>query len=362
MKKYLQEFKGFALSRATIGLLIFGLLYPIMMIGIYIPSYAHAGKSIDNITIAVVSEDTVTDNIAADLASQLSMKTMTDLSLDQAIARLDKKKIELIIHFPSDFSETPQVNYYTNATAAAMTRGVVTGLVEQIHSALDAEFGGSAGVGYSPILLSDTGKALQDQMGPMFLVIASYAVGLMLAAILVRMVDENRKKTGRFRSLIYAQILGLIIAFIAPLSGVLIFSAVSSASFMTLFSTWLILGCVTFASLQINFIIIESLGGMGQLLGAGVLLCNLMASGAIVSRPLMLAPFQWLSYVTPLFYAVDAIQRIMFGGVGIGVDIGILMAIIVVLIGCTFGVHALKTRNKKAKVQAQCQEAICGAE
>jgi|GEM_PF-2821736 len=365
MKNFFAGFKSFALDKMTVGLLIFGFMYPLIMIGIYVPSYAHASDSMGQITVAIVNDDAGNDdgegninNMGAMVSGYIigglgsTFKFVDSYTFDEAMSKLQDKKVDLVVQIPIDFTDkvnaakVPVITYHENGTAASMTLGVSGTIVNYVQNIINGAIGGTTLVNSTIEKINDTGGQMQNQIGPMFLVVASYSCGLMLANILMRMIDGKRKKLGRFKTLAMAQILGFLASFIVPLGGLAIFALVGSFAFGALVQVWLVMAFIIFASLQINLVCLYISPSFGSLFSIALMLTQLMASGAVISRAMMYPFIRFISYISPHFYAVEGIGKALFGGGGGWfTDLASIWLICAVLLTALVGVYALMTKK-----------------
>ena len=56
-------------------------------------------------------------------------------------------------------------------------------------------------------------------------------------------------------------------------------------------------------------------GEGGMVLNIPILLMQTLANGATMPRDMMYAPYEWMSYISPMYYSVQAYLSTMFGSI-----------------------------------------------
>lgn len=94
------NFKKFLLNKGVIGALIIVLFYGLLMVGIYFSGYKAVPSKIDQLPVAVVSQDKDSTNRSS-IRRRFAIQTYQEnLSLSDAKAQLNDRKIYLIINIP----------------------------------------------------------------------------------------------------------------------------------------------------------------------------------------------------------------------------------------------------------------------
>jgi hypothetical protein len=379
MKKLWKEFKCFITNKSTFLLISYVVLYQIFMIGIYIPSYWNVTASVDKIVVAIINEDNGYGKIiASSLTSTLPTAVISNLSKENALQQLNTQKLGLIIYIPTNFTaslqdgQVPEINYYENGTTAAISSGIITSLVTTVQNNLKQEFASkdtievlkklgvdentaasmsnkiSVGINSNTITMNNT-KNMQNQMAPLFLTLAGYACGLICAPFIIRMIIGNIGGLGKTRPLIYGELLCLLLSLVAPIGGIAIFSVFSSFHLSILLKIWFIEIFITFASLQINLITNYVFSIFGNIIGVGVFLAQIVASGALFSREMMLVPMKFISHITPLYYSINEVQNYLFSSGKSNNNILILLLIVLILTLIVFVIHGVKLNPFKSR-------------
>lgn len=118
------NFKKFLLNKGVIGALIIVLFYGLLMVGIYFSGYKAVPSKIDQLPVAVVSQDKDSTKLAHQLEDALPFKHIKkNLRLSEAKAQLNDRKIYLIINVPKNFNanlkkidgkSTAKLKFYIN--------------------------------------------------------------------------------------------------------------------------------------------------------------------------------------------------------------------------------------------------------
>lgn len=138
----MKNFTAFVKNKFVLAFFFLAILYPLLMLGIFLPSYAHINNSIEDISIAIVDQDArYGTDLTEAMKSRLPFTIIDDLSYDEALAELDQAKVAMVINIPADFSEkiiageTPQINYYQSGHLSMMTSNQVSQITGQISDA-----------------------------------------------------------------------------------------------------------------------------------------------------------------------------------------------------------------------------------
>ena len=107
----MKNFTAFVKNKFVLAFFFLAILYPLLMLGIFLPSYAHINNSIEDISVVIVDQD---NNYGAELTealeSQLPFTIIDDLSYEEALAELDQAKVAMVINIPADFSAKKEKN------------------------------------------------------------------------------------------------------------------------------------------------------------------------------------------------------------------------------------------------------------
>jgi ABC-2 type transport system permease protein len=69
------------------------------------------------------------------------------------------------------------------------------------------------------------------------------------------------------------------------------------------------------AAFNVCSIMVFLLGEGGMIFNIPILLMQTIANGATMPRDMMYAPYEWFSYITPMYHSVQSYFAIMFGSI-----------------------------------------------
>ncbi|MCM3786272.1 ABC transporter permease [Neobacillus mesonae] len=334
------KFTQFLKSKGAIAAIFMGIFYAIAMLGIFLPGYTAIPNNIDKLPIAIVNEDQgeYGATIAEQLAGKLPFEEIaTDLTNTEAMSQLEKNDLALVVHIPETFSADLQsgdvsssIDFTTNAAGATVVSSSMTSIVNEINSQLSTQFSTqtaqsvlmnlnvpeeqaavmaqkieSAYVGNS-VTINEIPAGMHNNMLPMFLTMSGY-VGAMIGAMqLVGAFRSSRGKASKTRLFLYVQLTALLIGVVSSAAGLGIAYSVSNHGSEMFFSLWghQILNymvCFNFTAILIFLI-----GEAGMILNLPILLLQTLANGATITRDMMYLPYEWMSYISPMYYSVQA--------------------------------------------------------
>ena len=343
------KFKQFLKTRGAIGAIFMGILYSAMMLGIFLPGYSAIPGNIDELPIAIVNDDEgkYGAQIANQLAEKLPFKEVeTDLTNKQAMKDLEKNDLNLVIHIPKTFSADVQngeksssIDFTVNEAGATVVSSSMNSIVTQINNQLSAQFSQQTSQGVlmnfnvpeeqaaelskniesayvgNIVTINDIPDGMNNNMMPMFLSMAAY-VGAMIGAMqLVASFREGRGKASKTRRFIYVQVTALMIAVVSSLVAMGIAYLVNEPSgdlFFSLVGQQIIyyMACFNFTAILIFLV-----GEGGMVLNLPILLMQTIANGATITRDMMYAPYEWMSYISPMYYSVQAYYAKIYGSI-----------------------------------------------
>lgn len=342
------KFIEFLKTRGAIGAIFMGIFYQIAMLGSFMPGYSAMPANIDQLPVAIVNEDTgkIGATIAAQLGEKLPFEDIKmDLTNKQALKKLDKNDVKLVVHIPKSFSENVEsgkgassIDFTINEAGPTIVTSTMNSVVTEIESTLNEQFSAQYAKGLlmnlnvpeeqaeemasamqhqfsaNTVKINEIPAGMHNGMAPMFLTMAAY-VGAMIGAMqLGAAFNESKGKAGKWRLFGYMQLAALLIAVVAPAVGLGITYAVQGHGLETFFTLWGHHALGYYACWQFTSIFILLIGEGGMILNMPILLMQTIANGAAITREMMYAPYQWLSYISPMYYSIQADFAIMYGG------------------------------------------------
>ncbi|MFL0583191.1 ABC transporter permease [Solibacillus silvestris] len=342
------KFKQFLKSKGAIASIFMGIFYAVAMLGIFLPGYTAIPGNMDELKIAIVNEDKGEsgNQIAEQLGESLPFKTIeTDLTNKQALKDLEHNELALVIHIPENFSADAQsgkgtnIDFTVNEASSTMVSSSMSSVVTQINNELSANFSQQTAQGIlmnfnlpkeqaaemaeqiensytgNYVIMNDVPTGMHNSMLPMFLTMACY-VGAMIAGMqLVGSFKASRGKASKTKLFFYVQLTALIIAIlstIASLTVAFLIADVDTSVLLPVAGQQILLYMAAFNVCAIPIFI---LGEGGMILNIPILLMQTLANGATIPRDMMYAPYEWFSYITPMYHSVQSYLAIMFGAI-----------------------------------------------
>ncbi len=343
------KFKQFLKTRGAIAAIFMGIFYAIAMLGIFLPGYSAIPGNVDRLPIAIVNNDAgkYGAQIADQLEENLPFKEIeTDLSNSHALKDLEKNDLALVVHIPETFSADLQkgdastsIDFTINEAGATTVSSTMNSVVTQINNQLSTQFSQQTAQGVlmnfnvpedqaaelankietaytgNVISINEISDGMNNNMLPMFLTMAGY-VGAMIGAMqLVAAYRASRGKASKTRLFAYVQSTALLIAVVSSLVAAGIAYLVNQPSgdlFFGLLGQQILNYMVCF---NFTAILIFLVGEGGMILNLPILLFQTLANGATIPRDMMYLPYEWMSYISPMYYSVQAYFANMYGSI-----------------------------------------------
>ncbi|KRE82429.1 ABC transporter [Paenibacillus sp. Soil766] len=345
---------------------------------IWMTGYSGVSDNTKNLKIAIVNEDqAMGGKVVQNLQSNLPFQTEVIASNEEAQDKLDMREVQMVMHISADFSkklqspgQTAPITYTVNESNPSMTKSVMqavagnitatvnkeavasgaSAVLTQMNPQLPAEQATQIAQGLASKVTSDIQstnkvKDMPNQMLPMMLVLASI-VGTMIMgmnfSVTTNLLGASLTKTQKMAAriaitVIAAIVVGLISAvMVVSLGGHVDKGFVALWGFESLF-------LLTFALVAQMFLTL--FGNAGMLFNIAMLSLQLVSSGAIVPRELLSNFYHSMSNFFPATYAVNGLMNILFGGPGVGSEVGFLF----VIAGGALVIDMLVVFAKKAK-------------
>ncbi|WP_057763456.1 YhgE/Pip domain-containing protein [Cytobacillus praedii] len=343
------KFTQFIKTKGAIAAIIMGIFYSLAMLGIFLPGYTAIPGNIDKLPIAIVNDDAgeYGAKIAGQLQENLPFKEIdTNLSNKHALEDLEKNDLALVVHIPETFSAnmkegktSSSIDFTMNEAGATVVSSSMNSIVTQINNQISAQFSQQTAQGVlmnlhvpekqaaelaekietayvgNIVTINDIPNGMHHNMLPMFLTMAGY-VGAMIGAMqLVGAFKASRGKASKTRLFIYVQVAALFIAAVSSLAAAGLAYLVNELSgdlFFSLLGQQVLNYMVAF---NFTAILIFLVGEGGMILNLPILLIQTIANGATITREMMYLPYEWMSYISPMYYSVQAYFANLYGSI-----------------------------------------------
>lgn len=342
------KFTKFIKSQGAIASIFMGVFYAVAMLGIFLPGYTALPGNMDDLKIALINDDKgeAGSQIAEQLGESLPFKTIeTDITNKKALKELEKNELALVIHIPENFSENAQngettgIDFTVNEASATMVSSAMASVVAEINKQLSANFSQQTAQGIfmnmnvpeeqatemaaqiensyigNYVIMNDVPDGMHNNMLPMFLTMACY-VGAMIAGMqLVGAFKANRGKASKTKLFIYVQLTALIIAALSAVAALAVAFSISDVDLSLLIPIAGQQILMYMAAFNVCSIPVFLIGEGGMILNIPILLMQTIANGATMPRDMMYAPYEWISYITPMYHSVQSYLAIMWGSI-----------------------------------------------
>lgn len=343
------KFTEFLKTQGAIASIIMGIFFAVGMLGIFLTGYKAIPENIDQLPIAIVNEDKgkYGEMITEYLSEKLPFEDIaTNSSNEKEMDQLEDNELSLVIRIPATFSTdledgnvSSSIDFTVNGAGPSIVSSTMSSVVTEINNLLSAQFSVQTAESIfinfdlpeeqakematmiqntftgNVVTINDIPEGMNNTMVPMFLALSGY-VGAMIAAMqLVSSFKASRGKATKTRLFVYVQLTALLIAFLSSLTAVgITFWAndLSGDLFFSLFGQQMLNYMVSF-----NFaaVFIFLIGAAGMIVNMPILLMQTLANGAVIPRSMMFAPYEWMSYISPLYYSVQAYFAQLYGSV-----------------------------------------------
>ena len=343
------KFKEFIKTKGAKGAIFMGIFYALVMLAIFLPGYKAMPENIDKLPIAIINDDkgSYGDQISKQLNKSLPFDNINkNITYIEANKKLMHNKLNLIIHIPKDFSknlsskkDTPGLNFKINDASPTMISQSMDSIGKEINTQLSNQFSNqtaNAGLkqmkipekqvhglinqinnSYSGDIshINQMSPNMNYKMLPMFLTLAVY-IGAMIGAMqLVSAFKENRHKTSNIKLFVYVQLTAIIIGLAASLIALGITYLVNDLDISNFFSIFAQSTLNYWVSFNFTAIIVFLIGPTGMIVNIPILLIQTISNGATMSRDMMPTLYNWMSYISPMYYSVQGHFANIFGNI-----------------------------------------------
>lgn len=385
----MQVFKKIAKIPAIRNAVIMAIFYQIIFIAVFMHGYGAVPKNIDKLDVAIVNQDGKAGQSMIDgIKDQLPFKTTAEDSLKHAKKELNDRDIHLVIEMPKGFMESlkkqgvqSELNFYVNQANPPLVSQSMEQVATQITDAVNKQLSikGTEGALASLKMPEDQAKqlaaelpnklksnihhtvevsnGLNIQMAPFFLTMVSYIGAMVFSMVTGNVLVGVKGIFGKWKSFWSIHVLNVLISFVAPAIGVIVYFALTGGFDGGVFmKVWLAHSVEMLAAIEFMTIFALLFRSHAMYVNLPLMIASTVASGAMMSQSMMPAIFKGLSYVSIMFYSVQADFSLLFGGGGIAeylwklALIGFVSFVIVVII------HQLLPNKKMAKPDDQAAQ------
>jgi len=367
-------------DKMVIGGIFMAIFYQVVFIVIYMSGFGAMTNNMNNLSIAIVNEDSgYGKDIADSLAKELPFKLVTDADLARAQEELDNRGLHMIVRIPANFSEQlakdgeqAPLDFFINQSNPALVASSMQQVATQLTSTLNEQFAVqnaerlfaehrmpeeqakalAAGIATklaAEIDISNPAPAgMQNLVAPMFLSMVSYVGAMIFAMLGTGAARSLATKIGKWRAFAAFHGVSAIVSVIAPAIGLAIAFGFHGYGAETFFKMWGLHALEMFAAIEFMAIFFFLIGQAGMLVSMVFIFVQSISSGVTMPQDMMPGFYEALSYVSIMFYSAQADFSLMFGG---GKTAEHIVAL-VVIVAISIAINTLVYSKKKANSQA----------
>ncbi|QJC53676.1 ABC transporter permease [Paenibacillus albicereus] len=347
-----QAFKAFLQRPTTKAGIATALLMQVVFSIIWMTGYSGVSDRIDQLAIAVVSEDRQAgDQLAQQLVQQLPFRMEQADSLAAARQELDEREVQMVVHIPADFTASvsdPQgkasLHYLLNESNPVMIKNVMSSVASQITAEANARAaaqgiqGALAAQGMPQEAAAAAAGSLaqrveaelesmhvvdgmNNQMVPMMLVLASWVGAMIMALNFFQSGLAIAHSTTKWQRFGAQTSLTVVIAFAVSLVSAGLLTALGGQMESGFLSVWLFMLLVLLSFMLVAQMVLQVLGMAGMFLNIILLSMQLVSSGAMLPRELLPPFYHGIGEWLPATRAVEGMMSLLFGGPSAGPDV-----------------------------------------
>lgn len=335
------------------------LLFQLIFFTVWLTAYDGVYERSEQLSIAIVNEDPLQGKeLTTLLKKNIPFQIEIGENTDQALKKLDKRELDMVIYIPKDFSQTlmsdekAQLIYYINQANPSLSKQMMeatskeitvtinqklaqlkyTTLKEEIAKTLTQSPNPELAIQISenildevnPLSLADpiTGKVVQTNakegfhvtMIPLMVVLASFIGAMVMSQYLQVTATQLITQFGKWTLFLSRQFLNVIVAISLSFLtiGLLIIFNIELEE--GLLAVCLFQSVLFFSFLTLSQLFVILFGNSGMVFNIIATATQLVASGAIVPRSMLSSFYQKLGDFLPATYGVNGYFSLIYGG------------------------------------------------
>ncbi|WLV24921.1 hypothetical protein QR721_01390 [Aciduricibacillus chroicocephali] len=381
----MQTFKRLIKIPAIRNAIIMAFFYQIMFIAIFMYGYGAVPKNIDKLEVAIVNQDGKAGQSMIDgIKGELPFKTVEESSLKEAKEKLNNRDVHLVISMPEGFMDSlkkqgkkSELDFYVNEANPPLVAQSMEQVATEMTTSVNKELGikGTEGTLASLHMPADQAKqlaaelpnklqpnihrtatvpdGLNNQMAPFFLTMVSYIGAMIFSMVTGNVLLGVKQHFGKWKSFWSIHVMSVLVSLISPAIGVLVYYAITGGFDGGVFvKVWLTHSIEMFAAIEFMSIFALLFRSHAMYVNLPIMLVQTIASGAMMTTAMMPGMFKAFSYVSIMFYSVQADYSMMYGGGGVAEHLLKLALIALVSFGLVALIHQLLPNKQAAKPDA----------
>lgn len=359
---------------------------------IWLNAFNGAENRLDHLRIAMVSEDKQSQLVVENLIENLPFQMGKLSSIETAKKELDNRNWDMVVYFPSTFSEdlskgnSTKIEYYINQASSSVSKQVMESvsakITEEVNtqvfnnqkSIIGEQLGKSLSQSItnpdlvnlvvpkvitvigsmnnnpvtSDIHKTNSSGSFASNLIPLMFIIISY-VGAMVMNLLLNMSKDKvaANRWGIIAAKLSIDIMVSLLISLVTISMLYLFNIPTKVDFLT---AWILQSTVFYTFLVFSGIFFNIFGKLGMVINLIILVTQLSTSGVLMPRVMLSDIFYSITNFLPATFAVDGYYSILFGGGNIIQSTSILFIFSLVSFTLILLHSAIFQKNKTSKV------------
>ncbi|PLR98444.1 YhgE/Pip domain-containing protein [Bacillus sp. T33-2] len=385
----------FKIPETYVGI-VMAFVIPIVFFLVWLNVFKDADSRLNQLRIAVVSEDKQADVIVDQLRKNLPFQLGTLSSIEDAKEEMDQRNWDMVVYIPAAFSQalakgnSAILEYYINQSGSSISKQAMESASQRINEQVNAQMSeqkknkiaeqlsknisesmptpqivNSVVPKVTAAIHSMDGQPVTSKVTktngsasfasdflPLMLIITSY-VGAMVMNLLLHMA-KNKVTSNKWGTTASKLMIDIVVSLIMSLLIISMLNIFNIPTKLTFIEMWLLQSSAFFAFTVFSGVFFTFLGKMGMIVNLIILVTQLATSGVLIPRAMLTDFFYSVSDYLPATHAADGYYSILFGGGNISHNTNVLVFFSLVSITMIFLHTALIRKNKMSnEIQTQ---------
>ncbi len=335
------------------------IMFQLIFFSVWLTAYKGVQDRTENLSIGIINEDqSMGMDIADKFEQDLPFQVKKYMSFEKASDEMNERKIDMIIHIPSEFSSSlqagkrPSIYYWINQANATSTKTMMEQTANQVNNELNTNIfvhqknAGTAmfeqklkQLPLEQTITDEIEKAVGSVIGsihpepvegivkqtnavhdfsanlvPLMVIISSFAGAMVMVMQIHEAAETIRSNYSKWSLFFARQLVNVVVAFLLPFLTIGLMKLFDVASQEPLMMVYLFQGVMFLAFLMFAQVFVFLFGNYGMVFNILALSLQLVTSGVLVSRDLLSNSYHALAPFLPATYGADGYYSIVFGG------------------------------------------------
>ncbi|WP_416825798.1 YhgE/Pip domain-containing protein [Ectobacillus polymachus] len=358
---------------------------------VWMTAYDGVTDRIDQLKVGLVNEDgQMGATIEKNLKENLPFSVNSYGSVVQAKEDMDKRKIDMVIQIPANFSSLlkennkTEIKYFINQANSSLTKQIMAGatkditqtinknvysyqqqfilsnLPKELSSAIPSEelaqkissnitqVLSSLNIDsiHSSVEKTNNTDGFAATMLPLLIVLSSWVGAMIMSLNLNSVATQLKAIHSKWSIFLTRQFIHIAVSIILAFVTILFIYLFHIKLNTNVFETWMFQTLVFFSFLSVTHMFLILFGPAGMVFNIISLSLQLVTSGIIVPKALLSDFYQVIGSYFPATYVSDGYYTIIFGGTDLSHDMNILLLISIITIFTAIGRIVLQKNTK----------------